>query len=171
MSTGTVDPADSPVILPRVRRLLVGTSAVYDLADNQWEVKSPWCVRFLPPGKKFPYRESEIWVYIQLSGGLGPVRLGVELRQKMETLRDIPGEPAFPTTYRHVGVVVEENPFTFPAGDNRLTVYETAIRLSRVPFREEGVYEFRIIALTAEGHEALPGILCEVTMLEPTWRV
>jgi hypothetical protein len=73
--------------------------------------------------------------------------------------------------YRQVGVQVEEEPFVFPAGDNRLTVYETAIRLGKVPFSREGQYEFRVITPIGETHQALDGLVAEVSVLDPARRI
>lgn len=162
----------TPAVFPRVKRIVVCDDATFDAGERQWNIRGPWVVRFLPPGKSFPFRKTGLAVYIQLSGGLGSARLGIEMRQKRFGFRDVPDpDHDFQIVYRQVGVHVEEHPFLFPLDDSRLTIHETAIRMARVPFREEGVYEFRAIAVSGETHRALDGLVAEVSLLDPTRRL
>lgn len=154
----------APPIGPRALLVLPVREAVFDLATESWDVRGPWGpYRFLPPGANFPFRELDVWVYTQLTGGLGPIRLAVEFRQRIDR-----GTNQFEwrSISQSVPTVIEFAPSTA-----RLVVYDTAFRFKKLPFREEGVYEFRVCAESATGFQAVNGPTAEVTMLHPQGRV
>ncbi len=160
----STDPT-SQVILPRVLLVIPVQEAVFDLADEQWEVKQPFGThRFLPPGADFPFREPEVWVYTQLQGGLGPVEVVVEFRQRLD-------EDTDRVSYRSVGVSAAVR-IDFERNESRLTIRETVFGFSLLPFREEGTYEFRLLAVLAGGGTVpLSGVTCDLSMLHPERRV
>ncbi len=151
-------------IPPRALIVLPTRAAVFDLATETWDVSGPWGpYRFLPTGANFPFRELDVWVYTQLTGGLGPVRLAVEFRQRIDR-----GTNQFEwrSISQSVPTVIDFAPSTA-----RLAVYDTAFQFKKLPFREEGVYEFRVFAESATGFQAVNGPTAEVTMLHPQGRV
>lgn len=118
---------------PNVRILLPCDGAILDPSDNRWLLKNPWGVRQLPLGTRFPIRAKNIWVYAQFAEGIGEFELVVEIRQ----LLDSGGQ-------RFVGNSNAET-IDFPSSE-RLLIRDTAFHLTKVPFRESGLYEFRALA-------------------------
>src|SRR5207245_222412 len=107
--------------------------AVYDLRTDRWMLTNPWSTVALPPGAKFPFRAEELWVYVQLTDGLGEFDLAVEMRHLVDD---------------HPARVVGWSPVTkleFPA-TGRLLAIDTAFAMRGVPFREPGMYEIRVFA-------------------------
>ena len=120
-------------IRPVVHLLFACDDAVCDLQTGRWTLSNPWHAVTLPPGATFPFRADEFWVYVQLAGGLGSFDLAVEIRRLVDD-----GPPR----------VVGWSPVSrieFPA-DARLLAIDTAFALRRVPFREPGLYEIRVLA-------------------------
>lgn len=136
-------------VLPGVRLLFACDDAVFDTADNKWVVKHPWAVVMLPAGAVFPFRLADLWLYAQLTDGVGTFDVRVEMRQ----LLDGGGR-------RSVGAGVPTR-MTFPGGQ-QLLVFDSAFHMKQVPFREAGLYEF---FLTADGEE-LQGQTAQVRVFE-----
>jgi hypothetical protein len=152
------------LVPPRALLVLPVREAVFDLATETWDVSGPWGpYRFLPPGANFPFRELDVWVYTQLTGGLGAVRLGVEFRQRIDTATN---QFRWRAICHSVPTVID-----FGLNASRLAVYDTAFRFKKLPFREEGVYDFRVYAESATGFQAVNGPTAELTMLHPNGRV
>jgi hypothetical protein len=120
-------------VLPNVRLVVPCDQAVLDPRDGKWSVKHPWSVVMLPPGGVFPFRAEEVWVYAQLTDGVGEFDLQVEVVQ----VRD-------DDTRRFSGSGGRTR-MTFPGG-HQILAFDTAFRMTGVPFREPGFYEFRVVA-------------------------
>jgi hypothetical protein len=144
-------------VMPIVHLIFPCDDAVIDLADGKWVLRNPQAITYLPPGASFPFRESELWVYAQLTGGLGRWELAVEVRQKRDD-----------GSYRFVGIGATTE-LEFEPGP-RLVVEATAFGFRNLPFREEGLYEFRVIAqmgdAVAPTYEALSGPVAELRKLD-----
>lgn len=145
-------------VVPLVRLVLPVRRALIDLADEQWVLRDPLAIAYLPAGKRFPFRKSELWVYVQLTDGLGTWEVAVEMRQRRDD-----------GSYRFVGIGAM-TPLEFEPGP-RLATKATAFELRNVPFREEGLYEFRVVAQTSDSatptYEALNGPVAELRVLDP----
>jgi hypothetical protein len=136
-------------VLPIVRLLLPCDSAAQDEFSEKWIITNPWAVVALPEGASFPFDVEEIWLYAQLAEGIGVVSLAVEMRH----LHDDGSE-------RIVGrSEVVELEFI---GGNQLAIVERLFRMTRVPFEEPGIYQFRVVANYAE----LKGHVAEVRVLD-----
>ena len=143
-------------IRPTIRLLFACDDATYEIDTSRWVLTNPWYAVALPPGATFPFRADEFWVYVQLSGGSGAFDLAIEMRH----LTDDQGP-------RVVGWSPTAR-VEFPAGD-RLQVIDTAFGLKHVPFREEGLYEIRVLAEGDQPGTWLPrsGSICELRVLDP----
>jgi hypothetical protein len=128
-------------VLPIGRLMFLCDSAVIDLGDLTWELKNPWLEITLPPGVRFPFRHESVWVYAQLTDGLGSFDVRVEMRQLMDN-----------GGRRTIGAGTSTR-MVFHA-DRRLFALATAFEIVRVPFRESGLYEF---FLTVDEGEQLEG--------------
>ena len=119
-------------VLPMVRLVFPCDSAMIDFEDLTWELKNPWLEISLPPGVRFPFRHDNLWVYAQLSDGLGSFDVRVELRQLMDNggRRTIGAGPSTRMEFR---------------ADRRLYTLTTAFEFKMVPFREAGLYEFYLM--------------------------
>jgi hypothetical protein len=143
-------------ILPRVRLIFPCDDAVRDQRDGKWVLKHPWSTVMLPPGANFPYRLVDLWLYAQLAEGVGRFDLRVEMLQ----VRD-------DNTRRAVG---SGDPVSmeFPGG-SQLLAFDTAFHMKMVPFREAGLYEFRVVVEVDEGRfQALEGQTALLRVLD--WR-
>jgi hypothetical protein len=121
-------------VLPAVRTLLPCDSAVFDLDGEVWSLNNPWAVFQLPAGARFPFRHlAEVWLYTQLVGGLGQVEVAIEFLHVRDSgaMRSVGAGP------------MRAIEFT---AENQLIPIQTVFELRRIPFRTEGVYEFRLIA-------------------------
>jgi hypothetical protein len=147
-------------LMPFVRLIFPVREASIDLADQTWELRDPLAIMYVPHGGRFPFLdEIGLCVYAQLVGGLGRCEVAIEMRQKRDD-----------GTYRFVGIGATTS-LEFEAGP-RLAVKATAFGFRRVPFREEGLYEFRVIARIDEGtstpiYQALNGPVAELRVLDP----
>ena len=141
-------------ILPNVRLIFACDSAIINLSDRKWELKHPWSVVMLPEGAEFPFRLLEAWVYAQFTGGVGAFHLAVELLQVMDD-----------DSRRWIGRTPPER-VDFPGGQ-QLVAFDTAFPLKKVPFREAGIYEFRVVAEhdNTEGAVALDGATAQIRVL------
>lgn len=146
-------------ILPTARQVIVCRDIHFDPSEFEWLIAGPLSVQFLGPGVTFPFREERLAVYTQLVGGLGSIQLGVEVRQRTDLI------DGTEVSFRVVGTSLSTDPYTFPGGLNRLAVHELAFRFTEMPFEHEGTYEFRIVALSAEGEVPLEGGAGAVTYL------
>ena len=154
----------SQAILPTVRQVTVCHKLNWDEALGGWVVTAPYSVAFLSPEVIFPFRVPELAVYTQLVGGLGTIVFGVEIRQRM------PLSDGTDCDSRVIGSYFDPESYVFLGGMNRLTVHELAFRLTDVPFRNEGTYEFRVIAQTPQGDVPLEGNVGAITTLAAIWR-
>jgi hypothetical protein len=82
-----------------------------------------------PVGGTFPYREPELWLFVQYSDGEGthPVRFEL-IRQRLDS--------------EEVILALDLPPVHMTRG--RFFVLNRGYRLADVPFPEPGIYEFRI---------------------------
>jgi hypothetical protein len=146
-------------VIPFVRLIIPVWSAVIDLRDEAWVLRDPLVTASPPPGTNFPFQMDELCVFAQLTGGLGQWELGVEVRERFDN-----------GTYRTVGTG-RTTMHDFSQGP-RLNVVSTAFPFRQIPFREEGLYEFRVIAQTNEDgesptYEPLAGPVAELRVLHP----
>jgi hypothetical protein len=122
-----------PVVLPQVRLLFACDDASYDPDAGKWKLTHPWSIVELSAGAEFPVIADEFRIYAQLTGGLGSFRLMVELRQLLDN-----GE--FRLVSRGPPIEIR---FT---GSSRLEAIDGVLFMQRIPLREEGLYEFSIVA-------------------------
>jgi hypothetical protein len=101
--------------------------------DGQVILLNPWAAVALPEGAGFPFDLDELWVFAQLTDGVGSFHLWIELRQRYDD-----------GTERSVGVS-EWLALEFPGG-TQLGVHDALFRMTNVPFDEPGLYEFRLVA-------------------------
>ena len=143
-------------VIPVVSLILPCDEAVHEIAAESWVVVNPWTTtQELPRGKAFPHRVPEVWIYSQLSGGLGIVDLAIEVLEVRED-----------GTRRQVGISGAVRKLEFDLS-NQLVPLVTAFRLKKVPFRSEGTYEFRLVAAQESGQWiALNGPTAQVRLLE-----
>jgi hypothetical protein len=142
-------------VLPTVRLIFPCDDARLDPQTRKWEIRHPWSAVFLPPGARFPFRLIELKVYAQLTDGIGSFNLSVEMLQ----VRD-------DGSRRSIGSSAA-TAMTFPS-NQRFLAFDGAFHMKRVPFREAGLYEFRMIAETGEDvYQPLPGQTALLRVLDP----
>ena len=119
-------------MLPIARFFFACDSAVFDLADEKWSVKNPWHTVQMPLGRTKGHRQKELWLYSQLSSGLGDIDLGVELRffDPLKADKVVLGRSG-----------VERRTFS-----HKLEIHEVVFKMVNVPFPRVGQYEFRMLA-------------------------
>lgn len=129
------------VVRPVVRLVLPCESAVHDSTARRITLTNPIAVA----AHTAPFEVPELWVYTQLTAGVGTFRLSVDLRQVYDD--GTPPRPVGWSELRHL---------TFP-GANQLDVYDVPFQMRDVPFDQPGLYEFRVLADDAEleGHTAV----------------
>lgn len=137
-------------VLPIVRLLVPCQEAHHDADSGEVVILNPWAVMGPPDGTGFPFDADEIWVYAQVTDGVGTFGLAVEVRQVYDDDR--------PDRAVGRGGAVT---LAFPGG-SQLAVYDVAFRITAVPFDEPGLYEFRVLA----GDEALEGHTVTIRMLD-----
>lgn len=121
-------------VLPVVRLFFPCDQAVLDLTDMKWSLKNPWHTVQMPPGVSEKFAQRELWLYAQLTGGLGDFNLAVELRDGDTGARI--GRPSQPERFEFVG--------------GRLTAVEVVFKMVNVPFPKAGHYVFKLLANHAE---------------------
>jgi hypothetical protein len=120
-------------VLPSVPLLFPCERIEVEEADAQVVVLNPLAAVALPPGASFPFNVDELWVYAQLTDGVGTFQVAVEMRQRLDD-----------GTERVVG---RTTPVTIPfPGGGQLGVIDAAFCLTDVPIDEPGLYEFRVLA-------------------------
>jgi hypothetical protein len=120
------------IIKPVVRLFFACDEAILDLADQKWTLKNPWHTVAMPPGVTGNFAQEEIWLYAQLTGGLGTFRFSVQLRDE---------------TGRVVGKTKPSDERALSGGNQ---VFEEVFRLTRVPFDKPGLYEFKLLGNHAD---------------------
>jgi hypothetical protein len=118
-------------VAPLVRRVIVCRKVEAAMAP----LGLPYTVRGVettirpPEGEAFPYRERELWLFVQYADGDGshPVRFEL-VRQQLES--------------EELVAAFDLPPIHLTKG--RFFVLNRGYRLTDVPFREPGIYEFRI---------------------------
>jgi hypothetical protein len=130
-----------PTVRPIVRLVLPCETISHDPAAGRIVLTNPIAVA----SHTAPFDVPELWVYSQLTAGVGTFRLSVDLRQVYDD-----GTPP-----RVVGRS-DMLHLTFP-GANQLNVYDIPFRMADVPFDGPGLYEFRVLAddTDLEGHTAV----------------
>lgn len=126
---------------PTVRLLFPCEKAERHPQTNHTIIYNPLAVAALPVGMTYPIDVEELWVFTQLSEGVGLFHLSVEMRQVYDGNR----------ADRPVGRS-EVLALVFP-GANQLNVYDVEFRMTNVPFDEPGLYEFRLMS----GDDGLQG--------------
>lgn len=114
---------------PIVRLFFPCDSAVLDLADLKWQLTNPWHTVAMPAGVREKFGQKVIWLYAQLTDGVGEFNLTVELRNH--------------DTGEFVGRSRPEW-WDFLGGD-QLTVHEVVFKMTNVPFPTPGLYMFRLL--------------------------
>jgi hypothetical protein len=120
------------IVKPVVRLFFPCDEATLDLVDEKWTLKNPWHTVAMPPGVTGNFAQEEIWLYAQLTGGLGTFRFSVELRDE---------------TGRVVGKCKPSDERELAGG---IQVFEAVFHLTRVPFDKPGLYEFKLLGNYAE---------------------
>jgi hypothetical protein len=135
-------------ILPRALLLFACDDAVRRESDRKWVLYNPWSVVALPSGARFPFDLQEMWLYAQLTEGVGEFELHVEMR-----LVELDGGRKL--IHRGKPIRLE-----FPTG-NQLHVLDAVFHLTKIPFDEAGLYEFQVWAphVVLEGPTALIRVL------------
>ncbi len=132
-----VSEASPGLVRPTVRLFFTCDSAVYDLADDRWELKNPWHTVWMRRGVRRKFGVKKLTLYVQVSGGLGDFDISVVLQYltgKVVLGRSDPQRASF-------------------APDERLVVTELTFDMTDVPFPRPDTYEFRLMA----GGEQLEG--------------
>ena len=166
-----------PIILPMVRRLIACDAAYFDDDEGRWVMKGPWSVRFLDEGVEFPFQPAELWVYIELTGGLGPVCLGVLVDRKTDFMESPEPAEDFQPQFHTVWARANTEPYSFPPDASRQTVFVVSVPLAELEFPDEGAYEFRVLALIDVPGKPEPEIVplrgesAEVFVLDPARRL
>ena len=118
-------------IAPLVRRVIVCRK----VEASSGPLGLPYTVRGVettikpPLGGAFPYREQELWLFVQYTDGEGSHPVKFELvRQHLES--------------EEVVFTLDLPPIHLTRG--RFFVLNRGYHLPRIPFREPGIYEFRI---------------------------
>jgi hypothetical protein len=137
-------------VLPTVRLLFPCDDAVFDASSNKWVLTNPWAVVMPPPGTTFPFDHDRLWLYAQLTDGVGEVDLVAELRR---VLAD--------GNQRSIKRWKNTESLKFPGGQ-QLQVFDLAFALTAVPFDEPGIYEFGLMA----NYVPLKGQTAEFRVLE-----
>lgn len=121
-------------VFPIVRLLFPCQQADHQPDQSQVLILNPLAVSSLPAGMTFPYDVTALWVYAQVTDGVGRFDLSVELRRVYDD--DTPAE-----------VVTTSGADTrhFPGG-GQLAVEDVVVRLTDVPLDGPGLYEFRMLA-------------------------
>ena len=120
-------------VFPTVTLAVPCLKAEYDTQTGEVVVRNPLAVIGLPPGQSFPFDAEEVWVYAQLTGGLGAFRLAIELRERLlDGSERVVGRSGM-------------GDWTFTPG-NRLFVIDAVFCLTAVPFDNPGLYEFWVLA-------------------------
>jgi hypothetical protein len=120
------------VVKPVVRLFFPCDEARLDSTDQKWWLKNPWHTVQMPPGISENFAQEEIWLYAQLTGGVGTFRFSVRLQEET-------GHVIFkskPSDEREL------------SGGNQ--VFEEVFHLTRVPFDTPGLYEFKLLGNHAE---------------------
>jgi hypothetical protein len=125
-------------------------AAVQDPVSGKWVLTNPWAVAVLPPGMAFPFDHEQLWLYAQLTDGVGEVQVVTEL------CRVLPDD-----TRRVVKRWKHKEPIDFPGGQ-QLRVFDLALDLRVAPFDEPGVYEFGLLA----NYAPLQGQVAEFRVLD-----
>ena len=120
------------IVKPVVHLFFPCDEAVLDLADEKWTLKNPWHTVAMPPGITANFVQEEIWLYAQLTGGVGTFRFSVQLRDE---------------TGRVVGKSKPSDERDLSGGNQ---VFEEVFHLIRVPFDTPGLYEFKLLGNHAE---------------------
>lgn len=108
-------------VLPIVRLFFPCDAAVLDLQDMTWSLRNPWHTVWMPPGVTERFVQREVWLYAQLTDGIGTFRLNVELLDE--------------------GGIVPQN---------QLLVTEAVFHMTNVPFPRPGLFTFKLKANYAE---------------------
>lgn len=132
-------------VLPVVRLFFPCDEAVLDLADMKWSLKNPWHTVQMPPGVTERFGQRELWLYAQLTGGLGEYKLTVELHDMDSGVRI--GNPSQPERVEFVR--------------GQLQAVDVVFRMVNVPFPKAGHDVFKLLA----NHTALQGGTAELRVL------
>jgi hypothetical protein len=99
---------------------------------SRYTIENPFFALRPPPGIAYPFRADELWLFCQFSDATGRHTFHVDLSWDVD--RQV----------RHI------HTFNVDFGTDRLAVRNHAVRLTKVPFRRPGVYEFRLRTATTE---------------------
>jgi hypothetical protein len=108
-------------------------------------ILNPWASVALPDGVSFPIDLEELWIFAQLTDGVGTFKVSVEMRRRFDdgTVQAVGDSPLIT--------------LSFPGG-GQLGVQDAIFRMTNVPFDDPGLYEF---ILMADGEE----LDCQVPVL------
>jgi hypothetical protein len=114
---------------PFVLQFLPCEWAAFNPTANAWLLTRPLHTTARSAGSTTLYLLPELWLYVQLTDGIGTYDIRVECRTAETSL------------FIGASRIVRR---TFPP--NRLDVVETAFCFRNLPLPESGVYEFRLLA-------------------------
>jgi len=119
---------------PVVRHFLACTGVSGDTAvtPTRYTIENPFFALRPPPGVVYPFRVQELWLFCQFSDATGRHTFQVDLSWDVD--REV----------RHI------HTFNVDFGADRLAVRNYALRLTKLPLRRPGIYEFRLRTATAE---------------------
>ena len=115
-------------ILPKVRMILLCEKA--DLEKEIWILQNPLSAVVMPPEIKENFRLKTIFLYAQLTGGVGRYNISMQVR-------------AFASNY--VLGRSHPQPIEFAATDRDLLV-ERVFQLNELTFPSPELYEFQLLA-------------------------
>lgn len=121
-------------VFPTVRLLFPCQQADHNRNENRVLILNPLSVTGNPPGEPFPLDVGTIWVYAQVTDGVGRFALSVEMRRVYDD--ETPAEVISTS-----GAEVRD----FPGG-GQLNVEDVAFQMTDVPIDAPGLYEFRLLA-------------------------
>ena len=127
---------------PTVRLMIVCADAVLNLPESMdfslgwWVIHRPFHTVWMPPGISRKFGVNELYVYAQITDGIGEFRLGL-------TVEEV--DLANPKRDRIMG---RSEPRTISL-ENPWDVIEESFKLTKVPFPKPGQYRFQ---LTESGH-------------------
>jgi hypothetical protein len=121
------------VVKPVVWLFFLCDEAMLELEDGKWWLKRPWPGTVtMPPGVTHNHCQEELWLYAQMSGGVGTFHLSVQL---VNEDGQVIGRTDPPITRELSG------------GNEWL---EEVWHWIDVPFDRPGLYEFRLVGNYAE---------------------
>ncbi|MBX9624567.1 MAG: hypothetical protein K2X82_12235 [Gemmataceae bacterium] len=97
------------------------------MRPNRYVLDGPFYALNPPPGLGYPYRADLVWFFCQLANATGTHEFAIDLSYDLDAR------------------VRPLRTFRVAMGQDRLAVRHFAVRVEGIPFRQPGVYEFRLL--------------------------